>query len=493
MPASKCDIGCLLGFTVNVLPQAEFASGRRSADSNRSWRAFSSSFRGVSVAQSSRRRSHPRSTLEFRSPSCSESFQSNAKIQLKTSRRNFFTSLAAVVGIAATSSFLSKSVSAAEPTANSSSSSSTPQKPSTGSHPFLEEIKTLPPEGALLSEEFQLPEDLRLAIIQGLVDEETMYRLENVLGEPILGQLVSESEGIMERFLADPNFLFKLFADEAVGIMAKLPAEYSKRGEKFWSEMDFVTTNVIMGIITEFLFTYTRAPTLSIRQFLPSRIRDKAPVLAAIDALPKNVFQHTRTGHDFTASQRTASFFYKSAQFFATGVVSGLIGTAISNTLIAYRESSRRQDEENSAVESAQMAAQLVAVGGGDGARPSTVMLVDASGEAALEMEKTKRDRAEHDGAVESGAPAVAAKKSDKGPRATPVVKNTLAYATFLATSSNTRYQALTGIDQLLSDSLGASQPVLSKGVMIAVRFLNSYWGSLQWISFSQALGINKK
>jgi len=361
-------------------------------------------------------------------------------------------------------------------------------------HPLPEEISSLPPEGALLSEEFQLPDDLRLAIIQGLMDEETMLRLEKALGEPVIGRLVQASEGIRDRFLADPNFMFKLFADECVGVFAKVPAEYSKRGPKFWDEIDLVFTNVLMGMITEFLFTYTRAPTLSVSQFFPSKSLNKSPLVATIDSLPKNCFQRNRKGHEFSYAQRGGTLLFKGLQFFGTGIVSGIVGTMLSNALVTWREQQQEKEAEALAVEGALMATKLVPVERrGAGALP--VLLVDASEEAAMELQMQKREKAGHDGAVESGAPAVGAKtgpmKIKKKPK-TPVLKNTLAYSMFLATSSNTRYQLINGADRVLYDSLLPNNQGAARFLSVVVRYANKFWGSRQWVSFQdKMLGRN--
>ena len=42
-------------------------------------------------------------------------------------------------------------------------------------------------------------------------------------------------------------------------------AEYTKRGESFYKEADFVFANTLMAIIADFMLTWLPAPTLSYR------------------------------------------------------------------------------------------------------------------------------------------------------------------------------------------------------------------------------------
>lgn len=54
------------------------------------------------------------------------------------------------------------------------------------------------------------------------------------------------SRGFRERLLADPGFMIKVAIEVGIGICTKTTAEYTKRGDDFKSELDFVLANVIM-------------------------------------------------------------------------------------------------------------------------------------------------------------------------------------------------------------------------------------------------------
>lgn len=52
--------------------------------------------------------------------------------------------------------------------------------------------------------------------------------------------------GFRERLLADPGFMIKVAIEVGIGICTKTTAEYTKRGDDFKRELDFVVANVIM-------------------------------------------------------------------------------------------------------------------------------------------------------------------------------------------------------------------------------------------------------
>lgn len=50
-----------------------------------------------------------------------------------------------------------------------------------------------------------------------------------------------------------------------IGICTKSSAEFGKRGELFWVELDFVLANVIMALIADFMLVWLPAPTVAFR------------------------------------------------------------------------------------------------------------------------------------------------------------------------------------------------------------------------------------
>lgn len=70
--------------------------------------------------------------------------------------------------------------------------------------------------------------------------------------------------GFRDRLLADPSFLFKVGIECGIGIFTKSTAEYKKRGNAFWHELDFVLANVIMALLADFCLVWLPAPTLGL-------------------------------------------------------------------------------------------------------------------------------------------------------------------------------------------------------------------------------------
>lgn len=52
--------------------------------------------------------------------------------------------------------------------------------------------------------------------------------------------------GFRERLLADPGFMIKVAIEVGIGVCTKTTAEYTKRGDDFKSQLDFVFANLVM-------------------------------------------------------------------------------------------------------------------------------------------------------------------------------------------------------------------------------------------------------
>lgn len=84
-----------------------------------------------------------------------------------------------------------------------------------------------------------------------------------MLKNPFLSWLLS-FPGARARLLADPNFLFKVGIELGIGLTMKLTAEYTKRGDEFQSQLDFVLANVIMALIADFMLVWLPAPAYNL-------------------------------------------------------------------------------------------------------------------------------------------------------------------------------------------------------------------------------------
>ena len=95
---------------------------------------------------------------------------------------------------------------------------------------------------------------------------EFAFDLENILSLHSLHSFtiwVLLFQGFRERLLADPKFLHRLAIEESISITATLVAQYEKRKENFFQELDYVITDTVRGSIVDFFTVWLPAPTLS--------------------------------------------------------------------------------------------------------------------------------------------------------------------------------------------------------------------------------------
>lgn len=147
-------------------------------------------------------------------------------------------------------------------------------------------------------------------------------------------------QGFRERLLADPKFLHRLAIEEAISITTTLLAQYGKRKENFFEEIDYVITDTTRGIVVDFFTVWLPAPTLS---FLS--IADEANVPDSMEALkgllgsiPDNAFQKNLAGKDWNLSHRVASVLIGGLKLGSVGVISSIGAVVASNILYAMRK-----------------------------------------------------------------------------------------------------------------------------------------------------------
>ncbi|CAA0821406.1 Protein of unknown function (DUF3411 [Striga hermonthica] len=134
--------------------------------------------------------------------------------------------------------------------------------------------------------------------------------------------------GWRSRVLADPQFPFKVLMEELVGVSACVLGDMASRPNFGLNELDFVFSTLVVGSIMNFVLMYLLAPTMS--------------ASASTHTLPF-FFAGSPTSHMFepgpyTLLGRFGTFIYKGAVFAAVGFTAGLVGTVISNGLIAVRK-----------------------------------------------------------------------------------------------------------------------------------------------------------
>jgi hypothetical protein len=141
--------------------------------------------------------------------------------------------------------------------------------------------------------------------------------------------------GFKERLLADDLFLAKVSFECFVGVFTKTAAEYDRRRENFFNELEIVFADVAMAIIADFMLVYLPAPTVSLR----SPVAVNAGAIARFfHHCPDNAFQIALPGTQYSFVQRLGSIMRNGAKLFAVGSTSSLVGTVVTNTVINARK-----------------------------------------------------------------------------------------------------------------------------------------------------------
>ncbi|KAF6152656.1 hypothetical protein GIB67_008093 [Kingdonia uniflora] len=275
-----------------------------------------------------------------------------------------------------------------------------------------------------------LPQDLQKGLDLGLVSPEVLQNFFDLEKYPLISELTHRFQGFRERLLADPKFLHRLAIEEAISITTTLIAQYEKRKENFFEEIDYVITDSVRGAVVDFFTVWLPAPTLS---FLP--FADEIAVPERMDALkgilgsiPDNAFQENVAGKDWNLSHRVLSVLIGGLKLSGVGFISSIAAVTSSNALYAVR-----------------------------------TLLNPAS----IVKQKTIRS---------------------------PIFKTAVVYGSFLGTSANLRYQIIAGlVEHRISDHFLSSQPILVNTLSFVVRTINSYWGTQQWIDLARFTGLQTR
>ncbi|CAA0833478.1 Protein of unknown function (DUF3411 [Striga hermonthica] len=108
-----------------------------------------------------------------------------------------------------------------------------------------------------------LPKDLRAAIEDGRIPGSIVLKYFDLERSGFLSWLMKFG-GFKERLLADDLFLAKVAFECGVGVFTKTAAEYQRRQENFFNELEIVFADVVMAIIADFMLVYLPAPTVAL-------------------------------------------------------------------------------------------------------------------------------------------------------------------------------------------------------------------------------------
>ncbi|GMJ07075.1 hypothetical protein HRI_004376700 [Hibiscus trionum] len=179
-----------------------------------------------------------------------------------------------------------------------------------------------------------LPKDLAAAIQAGRIPGSVVERFLGLEKSGFM-QWLMQFGGFKERLLADDLFLAKVAMECGVGIFTKTAAEYERRRENFFKELEIVFADVVMAIIADFMLVYLPAPTVSLR---PPLAVSAGAISKFFYSCPDNAFQVALSGTSYSLLQRFGAVMRNGAKLFAVGTTSSLVGTAVTNALINARK-----------------------------------------------------------------------------------------------------------------------------------------------------------
>ncbi|KAL4296263.1 hypothetical protein GQ457_12G026260 [Hibiscus cannabinus] len=179
-----------------------------------------------------------------------------------------------------------------------------------------------------------LPQDLAAAIQAGRIPGSVVERFLGLENSGFM-QWLMQFGGFKERLLADDLFLAKVAMECGVGIFTKTAAEYERRRENFFKELEIVFADVVMAIIADFMLVYLPAPTVSLR---PPLAVSAGAISKFFYSCPDNAFQVALPGTSYSLLQRFGAVMRNGAKLFAVGTTSSLVGTAVTNALINARK-----------------------------------------------------------------------------------------------------------------------------------------------------------
>ncbi|KAE8654478.1 biotin carboxyl carrier protein of acetyl-CoA carboxylase-like [Hibiscus syriacus] len=175
-----------------------------------------------------------------------------------------------------------------------------------------------------------LPQDLQKGLDLGVVSPEVLQNFFDLEQYPLISELTHSFQGFRERLLADPKFLHRLAIEEAISITTTLLAQYERRKENFFEELDYVITDTLRGIVVDFFTVWLPAPTISFLSYA-DRADNMDALKGLLGSIPDNAFQKNVAGKDWNLSHRLASVIVGGLKLASVGFISSIGAVASSN------------------------------------------------------------------------------------------------------------------------------------------------------------------
>lgn len=139
--------------------------------------------------------------------------------------------------------------------------------------------------------------------------------------------------------MADPKFLHRLAIEEAISLTTTLLAQYERRKENFFLELDYVITDTLRGAVVDFFTVWLPAPTLAFLSTDDIDVSGSTDILQGLlGSIPDNAFQKNLAGKNWNLSHRVASVIFGGLKLASVGFISSIGAVASSNALFTIRK-----------------------------------------------------------------------------------------------------------------------------------------------------------
>eukprot|EP00271_Cylindrocystis_brebissonii_P015498 TRINITY_DN38408_c0_g1_i1.p1 TRINITY_DN38408_c0_g1~~TRINITY_DN38408_c0_g1_i1.p1 ORF type:complete len:595 (-),score=121.99 TRINITY_DN38408_c0_g1_i1:783-2567(-) len=195
---------------------------------------------------------------------------------------------------------------------------------------------------AILQEWFKtmadLPAGLRRAAEMGIISSAQLVRYTAVFARPTVARIVSRltpsdiSRAFIGRMIADPAFLYKVAAEQALTIGGAVHWEVRSRGERLKDEWDLAAVNVLTLAVCNMACIWALSPSRSYGSTATNAWQ------STLQKLPNHAFDLSYPLRDFSRLQRLGAFVYKGAELSLFGSVAGAVAGAASNALVKLKK-----------------------------------------------------------------------------------------------------------------------------------------------------------
>ena len=131
-----------------------------------------------------------------------------------------------------------------------------------------------------------------------------------------------------DKMLADPDFAYKLFIEETVGLSIAMSGTIAARGKDVLKELDYVLTDCAVGAVLNFVLIWLLAPTVAVRAASSSALGNYVAKLPAF----------VLAEGSYSVGQRAMAGVYKGSLFAFCGFLGSLGGTTLSFLLLKVRQ-----------------------------------------------------------------------------------------------------------------------------------------------------------